>query len=127
MRMVNFRSPYGTRRLVLASVLLLLVVLFLLPNQSQGLLQYISNPLGQVMSLPLQAISWIDHGISELWAGYVALQVVREENEQLRREMDLLRGQNSQLREAAAATERLKSLLQFKEQAASVMVAAQVI
>jgi len=125
--MVNFRSPYGTRRLVLASVLLLLVVLFLLPNQSQGLLQYISNPLGQVMTLPLQAISWIDHGISELWAGYVALQVVREENEQLRREMDLLRGQNSQLREAAAATERLKSLLQFKEQAASVMVAAQVI
>jgi rod shape-determining protein MreC len=127
MWMVNFRSPSGTGRLVLASVVLLLVVLFLLPSQSQGLLQYVSGPFGEVLSLPLQAISSVDHGISELWGGYVALQGVREENEQLRRDMDLLRGQNSQLREAAAATERLKSLLQFKEQASSVMVAAQVI
>jgi rod shape-determining protein MreC len=127
MWMVNFRSPSGTGRLVLASVVLLLVVLFLLPSQSQGLLQYVSGPFGEVLSLPLQAISSVDHGISELWDGYVALQAVRDENEQLRRDMDLLRGQNSQLREAAAATERLKSLLQFKEKASSVMLAAQVI
>jgi len=127
MWMVNFRSPSGTRRLVLASIVLLLVALFLLPSQSQGLLQYVSSPLGEVLSLPLQAISSIDHGISELWAGYVALQGVREENERLRKDMDLLRGQNGQLREAAAATERLKSLLQFKEQAPSAIVAAQVI
>ncbi|HXX75515.1 MAG TPA: rod shape-determining protein MreC [Nitrospiraceae bacterium] len=127
MWMVNFRSPSGTRRLVLASIVLLLVALFLLPSQSQGLLQYVSSPLGEVLSLPLQAISSIDHGISELWAGYVALQGVREENERLRKDMDLLRGQNGQLREAAAATERLKSLLKFKEQAPSAIVAAQVI
>jgi rod shape-determining protein MreC len=127
MWMVNFRSPSGTRRLVLVSVLLLLIVLFLLPSQSQGLLQYVSSPLGEVLSLPIQAISSIDHAISELWTGYVALQMVREENEQLRKDMELLRGQNSQLRESAAATERLKTLLQFKEQAASLMVAAQVI
>lgn len=127
MWMVNFRSPYGTRRLVLASIVLLLVALFLLPSQSQGLLQYVSSPLGEALSLPLQAISSIDHGISELWSGYVALQGVREENERLRKDMDLLLGQNSKLREAAAATERLKSLLQFKEQTPSAMVAAQVI
>jgi len=127
MWMVNFRLPSGTRRLVLASIVLLLVALFLLPSQSQGLLQYVSSPLGEALSLPLQAISSIDHGISELWAGYVALQGVREENERLRKDMDLLRGQNGQLRETAAATERLKSLLQFKEQAPSVIVAAQVI
>jgi rod shape-determining protein MreC len=127
MWMVNFRSPSGTRRLVLVSVLLLLIVLFLLPSQSQGLLQYVSNPLGEVLSLPIEAVSSIDHAISELWAGYVGLQMVREENEQLRKDIELLRGQNSQLRESASATERLKSLLQFKEQAASAMVAAQVI
>jgi rod shape-determining protein MreC len=127
MWMVNFRSPSGTRRLVLVSVVLLLIVLFLLPSQSQGLLQYVSNPLGEVLSLPIEAISSIDHAISELWAGYVGLQMVREENEQLRKDIELLRGQNSQLRESASATERLKSLLQFKEQAASVMMAAQVI
>jgi rod shape-determining protein MreC len=127
MWMVNFRSPSGTGRLVLASVVLLLVVLFLFPSQSQGLLQYVSGPFGEVLSLPLQAIGSIDHGISELWEGYIALQTVREDNEQLRRDIAWLRGQNGQLREAAAATERLKSLLQFKEQALSVMFAAQVI
>ena len=52
-----------------------------------------------------------------MWQQYVALQGVAEENHRLRKEMDWLRGQNSQLREAAAATERLTSLLQFKEQA----------
>lgn len=127
MWMVNSRSPSGTGRLVLASVVLLLVVLFLLPSQSQGLLQYVSGPIGEVLSLPLQAIGSIDRGISDLWGGYIALQGVREANEQLRKDMALLRGQNSQLREAAAATERLKTLLQFKEQALSVMLAAQVI
>jgi rod shape-determining protein MreC len=124
---VNFRSPSGTGRLIVASVVLLLVVLFLLPSQSQGLLQYVTGPFGEVLSLPLQAIGSIDHGISELWEGYIALQGVREDNEQLRKDIALLRGQNSYLREAAAATERLKSLLQFKEQAMSVMLAAQVI
>ncbi len=127
MWMVNSRSPSGTGRLVLASVVLLLVVLFLLPSQSQGLLQYISGPFGEVLSLPLQVIGSIDHGVSELWGGYIALQGVREDNEQLRKDMALLLGQNSQLREAAAATERLKTLLQFKEQALSVTLAAQVI
>lgn len=127
MWMVNFRSPSGTGRLVLASVVLLLVILFLLPSQSQGLLQYVSGPVGEVLSLPLQAIGSIDHGISELWEGYIALQGVREDNEQLRKDIALLRGQNSQLRETAAATERLKTLLQFKEQAVSMMLAAQVI
>ncbi|HEY7533934.1 MAG TPA: rod shape-determining protein MreC [Nitrospiraceae bacterium] len=127
MWMVNSRSPSGTGRLVLASVVLLLVVLFLLPSQSQGLLQFFGGPLGDVLSLPLQAIGSIDHGIAEIWEGYIALQGVREDNEQLRKDIALLRGQNSQLREAAAATERLRALLQFKEQATSVTLAAEVI
>ena len=37
-----------------------------------------------------------------------------------------MRGENNQLREAASATQRLTSLLQFKEQALPLMVAAQV-
>jgi rod shape-determining protein MreC len=41
--------------------------------------------------------------------------------------MEWLRGENHQLREAAAATQRLTALLQFKEQALPTMVAAQVI
>jgi rod shape-determining protein MreC len=62
-----------------------------------------------------------------MWQQYVSLQHVADENRRLRQEMEWLRGENSQLREAAAATQRLTSLLQFKEQALPSMVAAQVI
>jgi rod shape-determining protein MreC len=77
--------------------------------------------------VPLEAIASIDAGIADRWAQYMALQGVREENLQLRKEIEWLRGQHSQLRESAASTERLTALLQFKEQALPTMVAAQVI
>ena len=62
-----------------------------------------------------------------MWQQYVSLQRVADENRRLKQEMDWLRGENNQLREAASATQRLTSLLQFKEQALPAMVAAQVI
>ena len=127
MWMAHSRSPYGARRLAFACFALLLVALFLLPSQIQGLLQYLDGPIGHVVRVPLEAISSIDAGIADRWEQYVALQGVREENQQLRKEIEWLRGQHSQLRETAAATERLTVLLHFKEQALPTMVAAQVI
>jgi len=127
MWMVNVRSPYGARRLALGLFAFLLAALFLFPGQSQGLLEYLDGPVGQLVRLPLEAVSSLDQGISNMWQQYVALQNVEEENHRLRQEIDWLRGQNSQLREAAAATQRLSALLQFKEQALPTMIAAQVI
>ncbi|HTL61148.1 MAG TPA: rod shape-determining protein MreC [Nitrospira sp.] len=125
--MVNVRSPYGARRLALGMFALLLAALLLFPGQSQGLLEYLDGPVGQVVRLPLEAVSSIDQGISAMWHHYVSLQQVADENRRLKQEMDWLRGENNQLREVAAATQRLTSLLQFKEQALPSMVAAQVI
>ena len=125
--MAHSRSPYGARRLAIACFALLLVALFLLPNQIQGLLQYLGGPVGYVVRVPLEAIASIDASIADRWEQYVALQGVREENQQLRKEIEWLRGQHSQLRESVAATERLTDLLQFKQQALPTMVAAQVI
>ena len=125
--MVNVRSSHGARRLALGVFALLLAVLFLFPGQSQGLLDILDGPVGQVVRLPLEAVSSLDQGISDMWQQYVSLQHVADENRRLRQEMEWLRGENSQLREAAAATQRLTSLLQFKEQALPSMVAAQVI
>ena len=121
------RSSHGARRLALGMFALLLAVLFLFPGQSQGLLDILDGPVGQVVRLPLEAVSSLDQGISDMWQQYVSLQHVADENRRLRQEMEWLRGENSQLREAAAATQRLTSLLQFKEQALPSMVAAQVI
>jgi|SRR5688572_5421664 rod shape-determining protein MreC len=127
MWMVNVRSPYGARRLALGLFALLLAALFLFPGQSQGLLDYLDGPVGQLVRLPLEAVSSLDQGVSAMWQQYVALQHVADENRRLRQEMEWLRGENHQLREAAAATQRLTALLQFKEQALPTMVAAQVI
>jgi rod shape-determining protein MreC len=127
MWMVNVRSPYGARRLALGLFALLLVALFLFPSQSQGLLDYLDGPVGQLVRLPLGAVASLDQGVSDIWQRYVALQGVEEENHRLRQDIEWLREQNNQLREAAAATQRLAALLQFKEQALPAMVAAQVI
>jgi len=127
MWMVNVRSPHGSRRLALGLFVCILAALFLFPNQSQSLLDLLDGPVGQLVRLPLEAISSLDQGISGTWHRYISLQAVEEENRQLRQDIEWLRGQNSRLREEAAATERLASLLQFKERALPTMVAAQVI
>jgi rod shape-determining protein MreC len=127
MWMVNVRSPYGARRLALGLFALLLAALFLFPGQSQGLLDYLDGPVGQLVRLPLEAVSSLEQGVASMWQQYVSLQHVADENRRLRQEMEWLRGENHQLREAAAATQRLTALLQFKEQALPTMVAAQVI
>ncbi len=127
MWMVNLRAPYNARRLAFAIAVILLLGFFLLPGQTQGLFQQLGGPIGWLVSWPLRAVAGVQEGIGNLWSGYVALQGLEEENRQLRKELEYLQGQNSQLREAAAATERLTALLEFKAQAAPTMIAAQVI
>ncbi len=127
MWMVNVRSPHGARRLALGLFACILAALLLFPSQSQGLLDYLDGPVGQIVRLPLEAVASIDQGITGLWQRYVALQAIEEENRRLRQDIEWLRGENSQLREAAAGTQRLAALLQFKEQALPTVVAARVI
>ena len=124
MWMVNFRASYNARRFALAIAVILLLGFLLLPSQLRGAFQQLGGPIGWILSWPLRAVASIHDGISELWTGYVALQEVEEENRQLRKELEYLQGQNSQLREAAAATERLTALLEFKAQALPTMMAA---
>jgi rod shape-determining protein MreC len=125
--MAILRSTYGTKRLAVVLFALLLAALFLLPGQSQGILQFLGGPLGQVLSIPLEAFSSLDRGMREIWDGYAALRGIREENRQLRKELEFVQGQNNQLREAAVATQRLEAILNFKQRSIPDMVAAQVI
>src|SRR5262245_30994199 len=127
MWMATLRVPYNARRLALGGFALLLLALFLFPSQNQGLLQYLDGPIGQIVRIPLEAIASLDQGLSSLWQRYVALQGIEEENERLKQDIEWFKGENNQLREAASATGRLKELLQFKQQALPVLVAAEVI
>lgn len=127
MWMVNSRAPYNAGRIALAIVVALLLGVLLFPSQFQGMFQQLGSPIGWVLSWPIRAVAGVHDGIADLWAGYVSLQGVAEENSQLRKDLEYLQGQNNQLREAAAATERLTALLEFKSQTLPTMVAAQVI
>ena len=127
MRMVNFRVPYNTGRLVLVLAVIFLLGFLLLPGQLQCVFQQVGGPIGWILSWPLRAVAGLSDGVSGVWNGYAALRGVEAENRELRKELEYLKGQNGQLRESAAATERLAALLEFKRQAGLSMVAAQVI
>ncbi|OQW37986.1 MAG: rod shape-determining protein MreC [Nitrospira sp. SG-bin1] len=127
MRMVNLRAPYSARRVALVLAVIFVIGFLLLPGPLQNVFQQVGGPFGWIISWPFQAVAGIHDRISNVWGRYVALQGVEEDNQQLRRELDLLKEQNGQLREASAATERLSALLEFKKQALPTSVAAQVI
>ncbi|MEW6542588.1 MAG: rod shape-determining protein MreC [Nitrospirota bacterium] len=120
------RTTSGTRRVVLGFFILLLSVVFVLPKQSQGLLQNVGKPIAQVLALPLGAFAALDRSARDLWERYLALRGVAEENQRLRREVEALRGRNNELREIAAAGQRLTALLALQSSQELRTVAAQV-
>ncbi len=127
MRMVNLRASYSARRVAFVLAVILVLGFLLLPGQLQSVFQQVGSPLGWIISWPLQVVAEVHDRIAGIWGRYVALQGVEEENQQLKRELDLLKEQNGQLREASVATERLSALLEFKKQVLPTSVAAQVI
>jgi len=122
-----FRSTSGTRRVLLVLCALLLSLVFVLPKQSHTLLQAVGKPLADIVTIPLKLLFSADSRVEAVWDRYVALRGVREENEQLRREIEFLRGQAADLREMAAANRRLTELLRFQAHTPSQTVAARVI
>ena len=102
MWMVNLRAPYSARRVAFVLAVILVLGFLLLPGQVQSVFQQVGSPLGWIISWPLQVVAGIHDRIADVWGRYVALQGVEEENQQLKRELDLLKEQNGQLREASA-------------------------
>jgi rod shape-determining protein MreC len=74
-----------------------------------------------------KAIVWAQHGTAGLWHNYFYLRGVRQENRDLKAEIQRLRIEKVRLNEDAEQARRLQVLLGFKEQFISNTVAAQVI
>jgi rod shape-determining protein MreC len=74
-----------------------------------------------------RTIMWVQGGLSNLWQSYVYLRGVRQENRDLKAEIQRLRLEQVRLHNDAAQAQRLQALLGFREQYASKTVAAQVI
>jgi rod shape-determining protein MreC len=77
---------------------------------------------------PLEkGILWFQRGISNLWHNYFYLRGVRQENRELKQQIERLRIEQVRLNEDAEQARRLQALLGFKEQFISKTLAAQVI
>lgn len=74
-----------------------------------------------------KVIVWCQHGTAGLWHNYLFLRGVRQENRDLKAEIQRLRLEQVRLNEDAEQARRLQVLLGFKEQFISKTVAAQVI
>jgi len=67
------------------------------------------------------------HGVRDTWNDYVNLRGVRQENRDLKAQLERLRIEQVRMQEDAAQGRRLQAVLKFKEQFISQTVAAQVI
>jgi rod shape-determining protein MreC len=77
---------------------------------------------------PLEkSIVWFQSGISGLWHNYFYLRGVRQQNRELKLEIERLRIEQVRLNEDAEQARRLQALLGFKEQFISRTLPAQVI
>jgi rod shape-determining protein MreC len=77
---------------------------------------------------PLEkALVWCQNGVGGLWSNYIYLRGVRQDNRDLKFEIERLRLEQVRLSEDAAQARRLQALLGFKEQYIAKTVAAQVI
>jgi rod shape-determining protein MreC len=77
---------------------------------------------------PLEkAIVWCQNGLGNMWSNYIYLRGVRQENRDLKFEIEQLRLEQVRLSDDAQQARRLQALLGFKEEYIAKTVAAQVI
>ncbi len=77
---------------------------------------------------PLEkALVWCQGGLGSMWRNYVYLRGVRQENRDLKFQIEQLKLEQVRLNDDAQQARRLQSLLNFKEQYIAKTVAAQVI
>ena len=74
-----------------------------------------------------KGIVWFQTGVSNLWHNYFYLRGVRQENRDLKLQIERLRIEQVRLNQDAEQARRLQALLGFKEQFISKTLAAQVI
>ena len=131
--MESFFSRYRNA-LVLITVLMVQVVGLAVqvrrpgPNPSdKGSVRLIRSWVVGLVSPPERLLRSTGHGVRSVWMNYVDLIHVRQQNENLKSQLDGLRLEEESLAEDARQGQRLQALLGFKEKYIYKTVAAQVI
>ena len=117
----------GAKRVFVLLLAVLAAALLILPEAHNGPLKTIGGVLVTVASSPMRGFDSVTQSIDSAWSRYIALRQVGDENLNLRREIAGLQEENTRLREKAAASDRLRSLLELKEELPYTTMAARVI
>ena len=125
--MISLQSFTGAKRAVFLLLAILAAALLVFPESRQGPLQAVGRLMVATVALPLRGVDAVNSGIEAVWSRYLSLHQVREENATLRQEIARLKGDSARLREMAAATDRLRALLELKERLPYATVAARVV
>ncbi len=124
--MISFLKKH---RLIITSTLLCLLALHIASTNTKGIGGTIIT--GKVISLvtsPVQyGIASTIKKIKTIWASYIYLINVNMENTLLKNDIEKLREENNQLKEALLLNNRLKEMVAFKQEAAQTVGAASVI
>ncbi len=108
-------------------VLLTLVILLLVSGRQKKPLALLRLPIdAAVYTIQLGSFSLFD-GIGNIWQSYINLIDVQKENDILRQRVAGLEGENTRLQEKGRLAERLRGLLDFKEQSRLDTITATVI
>ena len=108
---------------------LVIIALLLLASASGSNRQW--NPLDRLLveiTAPLQRVfTWGVNAIEDFWLNYFYLVDVRQENKELKRQIQQLMLENSRYRELLSTYVRLQTLLKFKQTFREPVIAARVI
>jgi len=106
-----------------------IIALLLLASASGSNRQW--NPLDRLLveiTAPLQRVfTWGVNAIEDFWLNYFYLVDVRQENKELKRQIQQLMLENSRYRELLSTYVRLQTLLKFKQTFREPVIAARVI
>jgi len=83
--------------------------------------------MAYIITPPERLFLHIGHGLRAAWFGYIDLRHTRQQNADLKQQLDQLRMRNLALTEDARQGQRLQALLAFKQQYVGSTVTAQVI
>jgi rod shape-determining protein MreC len=131
--MENFFTRYRNV-VVLTAVLMAQIILLAMQVKRTGESTYRGDSMSLLRFWVVEsivpaekAITSIGGGFGSLWRNYIALRGARQQNEELRAQLDRVRLEEVALAQDAGQARRLQALLAFKERIVSQTVAAQVI
>ncbi|HEV8243076.1 MAG TPA: rod shape-determining protein MreC [Nitrospirales bacterium] len=125
--MISLQSIASGKRAAFLLLALLVAALLLLPESRQESLLRVGRQIAVVVAVPLRVVDAANQELDTIWTRYLALQHAREESQGFRQQIARLQEENARLRESAAATSRLRDLLELKEHLPYPTLAAQVI